>query len=110
MHQDFTEYFENPEFHRKGPLKFLTPLEERESYNRGDQLQLHLYDDKTGVEYSFNATIKWTQEYPLINKLSIHCTRPHPGAEWCPDLVHILHYKDSSKDYAYISPDPGGIF
>ena len=110
MHQDFTDYFEDPEFHRKGPLKFLTPLEERESYNRGDQLYLHLYDEKTGVEYSFSARISWIQEFPLINKMNIHCVSPHPGAEWCPDYVEVLHYSTPEKDYAYISPAPGCVF
>ena len=110
MHQDFTDYFENPEFHRKGPLKFLTPLEERESYNSGDLLYLHLIDEKTGVEYSFDAKIRWTQAFPLIDKLSIHCIRPHPGIDWCTDRVQVLHYGMPEKDYAYIMPDPGGVF
>lgn len=105
--QEFKEFWENTEFDRKGPLKFRTPLEERESYDYGDQLDLHLYDEKTGEEHSFTATIRYVDKFPLIDQIEIHCIRSHPGIDWCIDRVDVLHYGNPEKDHAYISPDPG---
>ncbi|MBR2836740.1 hypothetical protein IKE79_00085 [Candidatus Saccharibacteria bacterium] len=105
---------QNEELKRRGPLKFRIPIEDRERWNFGDLIKLGLLDEQ-GEDLDIIATVRWTDEYDLLDAVEIHCTRPHSvlvhdGEVEFSDLIRITHYPNNpGKDFCYILPAPGSV-